>query len=61
MKTVSDDLIDLSQKWHFDLIAHGCNCHCTMGSDFAKGIKAALVQPMQRQARRAAAMKTNGA
>ena len=40
MKTVTGDLIALAQVGRFNLIAHGCNCHCTMGAGIAKGIKA---------------------
>lgn len=42
MKTISGDLIALAQAGDFDLIAHGCNCFCTMGAGIAKGIKAAF-------------------
>jgi Transposase IS66 family len=42
MKTVTGDLIALAQAGRFNLIAHGCNCHCTMGAGIAKGIKAAF-------------------
>ena len=33
------DLIRKAQDGEFDLIAHGCNCFCTMGAGIAKGIK----------------------
>lgn len=42
MKTVSGDLIQLAKSGEFDLIAHGCNCFCTMGAGIAKGIRAAF-------------------
>ena len=42
MKTISGDLIHLAKNGEFDLIAHGCNCFCTMGAGIAKGIKAAF-------------------
>tara|TARA_R110000868_G_scaffold36248_4_gene128781 strand:- start:2919 stop:3383 length:465 start_codon:yes stop_codon:yes gene_type:complete len=32
---VSGDLIDLAKKGNFDVIAHGCNCFCTMGAGIA--------------------------
>ena len=32
---ISGDLIDLAKKGHFDVIAHGCNCFCTMGAGIA--------------------------
>ena len=42
MKTVRGDLIQLAQDGAFDVIAHGCNCMCTMGAGIARGIKAAF-------------------
>jgi O-acetyl-ADP-ribose deacetylase (regulator of RNase III) len=42
MKTISGDLIHLAKNGEFDLIAHGCNCFCTIGAGIAKGIKAAF-------------------
>lgn len=39
MKTVRGDLIKLAKKGEFDVIAHGCNCFCTMGAGIAKTIK----------------------
>ena len=39
MKVVEGDLIKKAKKGEFDLIVHGCNCFCTMGSGIAKGIK----------------------
>lgn len=35
MKYIDGDLISLAQKGHFDVIAHGCNCFCTMGAGIA--------------------------
>jgi O-acetyl-ADP-ribose deacetylase (regulator of RNase III) len=32
---VDGDLIKLAQKGEFDVIAHGCNCFCTMGAGIA--------------------------
>jgi len=32
---VKGDLIDLAKKGNFDVIAHGCNCFCTMGAGIA--------------------------
>ena len=34
-KEVKGDLIDLAKKGNFDVIAHGCNCFCTMGAGIA--------------------------
>lgn len=39
MKTVKGDLIKLALNGEFDVIVHGCNCFCTMGSGIAAGIK----------------------
>lgn len=40
MKIVKGDLIALALEGKFDVIVHGCNCFCTMGSGIAKAIKA---------------------
>lgn len=42
MRTIRGNLIEMAKKGEFDLIAHGCNCFCTMGAGIAKGIKAAF-------------------
>lgn len=42
MRERRGDLIKLAKEGHFDLIAHGCNCFCTMGSGIAKQIKEEL-------------------
>jgi O-acetyl-ADP-ribose deacetylase (regulator of RNase III) len=39
IKTVKGDLVELAKQGDFDLIAHGCNCFCTMGAGIAKQIK----------------------
>ena len=39
MKTVKGDLIALAIEGKFQVIVHGCNCHCTMGAGIAKTIK----------------------
>ena len=39
MKTIQGDLIQLGIAGKFDVIIHGCNCFCTMGSGIAKSIK----------------------
>ena len=38
-KEIDGDLIKLAKQKHFDIIAHGCNCFCTMGSGIAKTVK----------------------
>lgn len=35
MKTLKGNLLDLAEQGHFDIIAHGCNCFCTMKSGIA--------------------------
>jgi O-acetyl-ADP-ribose deacetylase (regulator of RNase III) len=32
---INGDLIDLAKQGAFDVIAHGCNCFCTMGAGIA--------------------------
>ena len=39
MKTRLGDLIEMAVCGDFNLIAHGCNCFCTMGAGIAKGIR----------------------
>lgn len=39
MQTISGDLIALALNGMFDVIIHGCNCHCTMGAGIAKSIR----------------------
>lgn len=39
METVSGDLLQLALDGAFDVIVHGCNCHCTMGAGIAKQIR----------------------
>lgn len=34
-KEVDGDLLALARKGQFDVIAHGCNCFCTMGAGIA--------------------------
>jgi O-acetyl-ADP-ribose deacetylase (regulator of RNase III) len=38
MKTTDGDLITLALAGEFDVMIHGCNCHCNMGG-LAKTIK----------------------
>lgn len=40
MKNVKGDLLSLAQEGKFEVIAHGCNCFCTMGAGIARAIKA---------------------
>ena len=35
MKYIDGDLIRLAKQGTFDVIAHGCNCFCTMGAGIA--------------------------
>ena len=39
MKHVKGDLIKLAKDGTFDVISHGCNCFCKMGSGIAKSIR----------------------
>lgn len=39
MKTIKGDLIKLGLDAEFDVIAHGCNCWCSMGAGIAEKIK----------------------
>lgn len=42
MKTRQGDLIQLALAGEFDVIVHGCNCHCQMGRGIALTIKQLL-------------------
>ncbi|WMS85909.1 macro domain-containing protein [Pleionea litopenaei] len=39
MKIIDGNLLDLAEEGMFDVIIHGCNCFCNMGSGIAKQIK----------------------
>jgi len=39
MKEIKGDLIKLAREGNFDVIVHGCNCFCRMGSGLAPQIK----------------------
>ena len=39
MKEIYGDLIELAKEGKFNVIAHGCNCFCTMGHGIAATIK----------------------
>ena len=38
-KITYGDLIELAKNGKFDVIVHGCNCHCVMGAGIAKTIR----------------------
>jgi O-acetyl-ADP-ribose deacetylase (regulator of RNase III) len=38
MKRIEGDLISLALTGYFDVIVHGCNCHCSMGAGIARAI-----------------------
>ena len=40
IRYIDGDLLKLADEGHFDLIAHGANCFCVMGSGIAPQIKA---------------------
>ena len=42
IKTIKGDLISLALAGEFDVIAHGCNCMCTMARGIALSIKQTL-------------------
>ena len=42
MEEVNGNLIKLALEGNFDIIAHGCNCFCRMGSGIAPQIKEAF-------------------
>lgn len=39
MKVIKGDLVKLALEGQFDVIVHGCNCFCTMGSGIARQIR----------------------
>lgn len=39
MKSIEGDLLKLANQEFFDVIIHGCNCYCAMGSGIAKAIR----------------------
>ena len=47
MKTYRGDLLRLADEGAFDVIAHGCNCFCTMGAGIAKGVAALFPQALE--------------
>lgn len=42
MKYIDGDLVALAKDGRFDVIAHGCNCFCTMNSGIAPQIRRAF-------------------
>ncbi len=47
MKVIRGDLIEEALNGTFNLIIHGCNCHCTMGAGIARGIKTIFPEAYQ--------------
>lgn len=39
MKSVKGNLITMSKEGKFNIMVHGCNCHCAMGAGIAAQIK----------------------
>lgn len=39
MKHAKGDLLAMARNGEFDIIVHGCNCFCTMGSGIARQIR----------------------
>lgn len=44
LKHAKGNLIDMAEQGQFDVIVHGCNCFCTMGSGIAKEVRARYPQ-----------------
>src|SRR5690349_9318552 len=51
MKHIKGDLLKLAKDNAFDVIAHGCNCFCTMGAGFAKGVATCFPQAYEADRR----------
>src|SRR5215831_95482 len=51
MKLVKGDLLKLAKEGAFDVIAHGCNCFCTMGAGIAKGVAIAFPEAYEADQR----------
>ena len=47
---VSGDLIELAKGGEFDVILHGCNCHCTWGAGIAKYMRYAFPEAYRADA-----------
>ena len=47
MKTIDGDLIKLALAGEFDIIIHGCNCQCVMGTGIAKSIRKAFPEAFE--------------
>jgi len=39
LKHAKGNLITMAENGEFDIIVHGCNCHCTMGSGIAREVR----------------------
>lgn len=51
MKEIYGDLISLAKEGKFDVIGHGCNCFCTMGSGIARSIREAFPEAYKADCR----------
>ena len=49
MKKCKGDLLRLAGEGAFDVIAHGCNCFCTMGAGIAKSVAARFPQALEAE------------
>lgn len=58
MKTIQGDLIQLALSGEFDVIIHGCNCHCSMGAGIARAIKTTFPEAYDADARTVAGDRT---
>ena len=39
MRVLKGNIFDLAENGEFDVVLHGCNCFCTMGSGIAKEVR----------------------
>jgi len=51
MKHIKGDLLKLAKEGAFDVIAHGCNCFCTMSAGIAKGVATCFPQAYETDRR----------
>jgi len=47
MNTVYGNLLTLANQCNYDVVIHGCNCHCLMGGGIARQIKEIFPQAYQ--------------
>ena len=57
MRVIKGDLIQLALAKRFDVIIHGCNCHCEMGAGIAKVIKKSFPEAYEADLQTAKGMR----